>query len=134
MAKNDSKAIMKALKAACNESLQGTVVAAQAALGDERVSPKDTGRFRSSWTAGTGSPSRWTPPEGADSPCTDAVGLTYKAGRDVYLSSNLEYSQYVVAGDQVVSRPTTWFADFRNFELKKIAESELKAVKQKYDL
>jgi len=109
------------------------VVNIQARLGSRAISPRDTGRFRSSWYAAEGTPSRETAPEGSDSPNTDANGLDVDATRTYWISNSLTYAQYVVAGDTITSQPRTWFTDFRSVEIPRIYEKAARNARARFD-
>ena len=58
MARNSrARTVQKRLEEALDRLQQEVIVTTQAELGSARVSPVDTGRFRSSWFAAEGSPS-----------------------------------------------------------------------------
>ena len=117
--------LRKAMTAIQTEAL----VQIQAELGDEQVSPRDEGRFRSSWFASSGSPSSAMAPEGADSANTDATTVDVKLTEPAWLSNNLPYADSVAIAGHVTSQSSTWFHDFRNFRIPKIYEAAAKAVK-----
>lgn len=107
---NLSGDLRKALTRVQAESL----VSIQAELGDAAVSPRDKGRFRSSWFASIGSPSNAVAPEGADSPNTDAVGLNPTLKQTAFLTNNLPYAETVAVEGRTTSQPSTWFHQFRD--------------------
>ena len=106
------------------------MVQIQAELGDDQVSPRDTGRFRSSWFASAGSPSSAVAPEGADSPNTDAQGLVVPLNQTAWLSNNLPYAERVAVEGIVVSQSPTWFHAFRDVRIPKLLDAATRAVKQ----
>lgn len=118
------------LRKALTDVKAEALITIQAELGDEQVSPKDTGRFRSSWFASTGSPSNEVAPEGADSPNTDAKGLKVGLNDTAWLSNNLPYAQSVAVEGIVTSQPSTWFTDFRNVRIPKIVQEAAQTVKR----
>jgi hypothetical protein len=122
MAKRPSQA-PKDMDKFLNRVVAETVITMQSELGSTKVSPYDTGRFRSSWSAAEGAPSSFAPPEGADSPNTDAMGLKMDWRRQYHLTSNLPYAEVVAVQGRVVSQPTTWFHDFLNSRVPKIIDA-----------
>ena len=117
------------------DALQAEViVTTQSRLGSTAVSPWATGRFRSSWFAAEGSASSAVPPEGADSPNTDATGLRVDSSKTYHLTSNLPYAQSVAIEGNVVSKPKTWFTSFRKETIPRIQQSAAKVVKQQFSL
>ena len=68
----NSKKLGKHLKKALDQLQAETLITTQAELGSSKVSPVDTGRFRSSWFAAEGSASSAVAPEGTDDPNEDA--------------------------------------------------------------
>ena len=98
------------------------------------MSPVDTGRLRSSWFAAEGTASSAVPPEGTDSPNTDAEGLRVDAFKTYHLTSNLPYAERVAVEGHVVQKPANWFIDFANTRVPKIQAAAAKVVKQKYEL
>jgi hypothetical protein len=131
---NKAKDLERHLKKAMDALQAEVLITAQAKLGSTAVSPYDTGRFRSSWFAAEGSASSEVPPEGADSPNTDAAGLRVDSRKTYHLTSSLPYSQSVTIGERVVSQPKTWFTSFRNETLPRIQATAAKVVKQEFDL
>jgi hypothetical protein len=130
----DPAALAAHLKKAMDAQLAETLITIQSELGSTKVSPYDTGRFRSSWFASEGIPSSEVAPEGADSPNTDATGLQVDSSKTYYLTSNLPYAQAVAIEGKVVSQPTTWFTDFLNSRVPKIADTAAKVTKAAFDL
>ena len=123
---NLSGDLRKALTKVQAESL----ISIQAELGDEQVSPRDTGRFRSSWFASIGSPSNAVAPEGADSSNTDAQGLKPKLTDAAWLSNNLPYAETVAVEGRTTSQPSTWFTDFRNQRVPKLMAEAAETVRR----
>ena len=111
-----------------------TLITVQSELGSERISPKDTGRFRSSWFAAEGTASTATAPEGADAPNEDAKSLRVDSKKTYWLSNNLPYAQSVAIEGRVVSKAPTWFKDFRSQRIPRIQAEAAKQVKQEFDL
>jgi hypothetical protein len=112
-----------------NRVVAGTVTAMQSELGSKNVSPWDTGRLRSSWGSAEGAPSSFVPPEGTDSPCTDATGLRVNWRIEYHLTSNLPYSEVAAVQGRVRSQATTWFHDFLNSRVPKIINSEVQKAR-----
>ena len=129
MADRDLKNLEKDLKRALDKTLAETVISIQSELGSEAISPKDTGRFRSSWFAAEGTASNAVAPEGTDQANEDAKGLKIDSRREYHITNSLEYAQHVAIGERVVSQPKTWFADFRNSRIPKIVDKAVKVVK-----
>ena len=130
----DPKALAKYLKKAADATVAESIITTQARLGSTNVSPYRDGRFRSSWFAAEGTPSRAEPSEKADAANTDANGLQVDARKTYYLSSSLPYTQSVTIEGRVVSKPTTWFKDFRDSAIPKIQKAAAETVKREYDL
>ena len=124
----------KHLKKALDQLQAETLITTQAELGSSKVSPVDTGRLRSSWFAAEGTASSAVPPEGTDSPNTDAKGLRVDAFKTYHLTSNLPYAERVAIEGHVVQKPANWFIDFANTRVPKIQAAAAKVVKQKYEL
>jgi hypothetical protein len=116
-----------------NRVVAETVITMQSELGSTKVSPYDTGRFRSSWFAAEGVPSSAMASEGTDSPSTNAMGLKMDWRREFHLTNNLPYAQAVAIEGKVVSQPTTWFADFLNSRVPKIVDAAAKVAKAEFD-
>jgi hypothetical protein len=131
---NNAKDLERHLKKAMDALQAEVIVTAQSRLGSTAVSPRNTGRFRSSWFAAEGSASSAVPPEGADSPNTDATGLRVDSRKTYHLTSSLPYSESVTIGERVVSQPKTWFTSFRNETIPRIQQNAAKVVKQEFDL
>jgi len=129
-----AKDLERHLKKAMDALQTEVIVTTQAKLGSTQVSPYSTGRFRSSWFAAEGSASSEVPPEGADSPNTDATGLRVDSRKTYHLTSSLPYAQSVAIEGNVVSQPKTWFTSFRNEAIPRIQAKAAKAVKQQFDL
>ena len=130
----DPKKLADHIRKAMDAMQAEVLITTQASLGSTAVSPYDEGRFRSSWFAAEGTPSRDVAPEGADSPNTDATGLRVDSRKDYYLSNSLPYSQAVTIEGKTVSQPTTWFKDFRSSRIPKIQAEAAKQIKRAYEL
>ena len=124
----------KHLKKALDATLYETIRSTQGSLGSEAVSPKDTGRFLSSWFSQEGSPSSEVAPEDANSPNIDATSLKVDSDKTYHLTNSLEYAQSAAIEGRVVSKGPNWFHDFRNVGIPKIMEQSANAAKEKYDL
>ena len=122
------------LKKALDALQAETLITVQKELGSTEVSPIDTGRFRSSWFAAEGTASNAVAPEGANSPNTDATGLRVDSTRTYHLTNSLPYAQAVALDNKVVSKPTTWFKDFRSSRIPKIADEAGRQIKNEFDL
>lgn len=122
------------LKAAADALQREVLVTSQLELGNEAVSPYDTGRFRSSWFAAEGSSSNEVAPEGADAPNTNAKGLRTDSRKTYHLTNNLPYAQPVAIEGRVVSQPKTWFTEFRNQRTPQIQEAAARVIKQRFEL
>ena len=105
-----------------------------ARLGSARTSPYATGRFRSSWFASESSPSIEVADEDANAPNEDAEKLKVDSRKTYYLTNNLEYAQYVTIGEKVVSKPKTWWKDFRSSTVPKLQQGAAKQVKEEFGL
>jgi hypothetical protein len=141
---SNPKDLIAHLEKAAAEQLKETIITSQAWLGSSKNSPRDTGRLRSSWFAAEGSPSGQVAPEGADSPQTDAKGLEVRIGPSYHLTNNLPYAAPIALGinlppswggvHRVVSAPPSWFIDFRNQEIPRIAEAAGRIIKRRFGL
>jgi hypothetical protein len=131
---NRPKDLQRHLKKALDSLQAEVLITTQAELGSKAVSPVNTGRLRSSWFAAEGSPSNEVPPEGTNSPNTDATGLRVDSSKAYHLTSSLPYTQRVALEGHVVSRPANWFHDFRNSRIPKIQDGAARAIKQEFDL
>lgn len=131
---NDPRELRKYLERAAASQLAQTVIHAQAELGSDAVSPIDTGRFRSSWFASKGNASDEVAPEGANAPNTDAQGLRVTHQDEIHLTNSLPYADAVAIEGRVVSKPRTWFKDFRDHRLPKIADAAARLTKKEYEL
>ncbi len=131
---DNAKDLERHLKKAMDALQAEVLITTQAKLGSTQVSPYDTGRFRSSWFAAEGSASSAVPPEGADSPNTDATGLQVDSRKTYHLTSSLPYAQSVAIEGNVVSQPKTWFTSFRNETIPRIQAAAAKVVKQEFSL
>ena len=130
----DPKKLEAYLKKAADATVAESIITAQRQLGSTAISPYRDGRFRSSWFAAEGTPSREEPAENADAPNTDATNLRVDARKTYYLSSSLPYTQSVTIEGKVVSKPTTWFKDFRESTMPKIQRAASENVKREYGL
>lgn len=126
--------LQKHLKKALDSLQAEVIVTTQAELGSTKVSPYDTGRFRSSWFAAEGSPSSATAPEGTDSPNTDATSLQVDSSKTYHLTNSLVYAQSVAIEGKVVSQPANWFFDFQNARIPKIQQAAARVVKERFSL
>jgi hypothetical protein len=124
----------KHLKRATDALLTEVIVTTQGRLGSAAISPIKDGRLRSSWFASEGSPSSEVPPEGANSPNTDAASLKVDSDKKYFLSSSLPYTQEVAIAGHVVSKPVNWFIDEMYVGLPKTAEKAAEVVKKRFDL
>ena len=130
----DPKKLADHIKKAMDAMQAEVLITTQAELGSSAISPVQTGRLRSSWFAAEGQASNAVPPEGANSPNTDATGLRVDSSKDYHLTSSLPYSQAVAIEGKVVAKPTTWFKDFRSSRIPKIQAEAAKQVKAEFDL
>ena len=130
----DPRKLQAHIKKALDALQAEVLITAQSRLGSTAVSPYDEGRFRSSWFAAEGSASSAVPPEGADSPNTDATGLRVDSSKTYHLTNSLPYAQSVAIEGNVVSQPKTWFTSFRNETIPRIQQTAAKVVKQQFDL
>jgi len=130
----------KHLKKALDSLQAQTLIATQEELGSSKVSPVDTGRFRSSWFATEGSGTGAVAPEGADSPSEDARGLRVDALKTYTLQNALPYAEAIAIEGRTnpdknqKSKPATWFTDFVNSRVPKIQAAAARVVKSKFDL
>jgi hypothetical protein len=131
---DNARDLERHLKKALDALQAETLITTQAELGSTRVSPYDTGRFRSSWFAAEGSASSAVAPEGTDSPNTDATGLRVDASKEYHLTNSLVYAQSVAIEGKVVSQPKNWFIDFTNVRIPKIQDAAARVVAQRFDL
>ena len=130
----DAAALEKHLKKALDRLQAETLITVQSELGSTKVSPYDTGRFRSSWFASEGASTGAVAPEGTDSPNTDATGLRVDASKTYTISNSLPYAQSVAIEGKVVSQPANWFFDFQNARIPKIQEAAARVVKNEFSL
>ena len=128
------KGLARHLRKALDALQAETIITVQSELGSERISPKDTGRFRSSWFVGEGSQSTATAPEGANAANEDAKGLRISSQKTYFLSNNLPYAQAVAVEGRVVSKAPTWFKDFRSVRVPRIQREAAEQVKKEFDL
>ena len=131
---SNSRDLEKHLKKALDALQAEVLITTQAKLGSAAVSPRDSGRFRSSWFAAEGTASSAVASEGTDSPNTDATGLRVDSSKEYHLTNNLPYAQSVAIEGNVVSQPKTWFTSFRNERIPRIQQAAAKVVKQQFDL
>ena len=124
----------KHLKKALDSLQAETLITTQSEISSKKVSPYQTGRFRSSWFATEGPGTGAVAPEGTDSPNTDAKGLRVDASKTYTLSNSLPYAEAIAIEGKVVSQPTTWFTDFVNSRVPKIQATAARVVKQKFEL
>ena len=132
-----AKALKAYLKKAADALQAETLITVQSELGSQRISPKDTGRFRSSWFAAEGVASTATAPEGTDAANEDAKSLRVDSSKTYHLTNNLPYAQRIsIAGPEnmIKSQPTTWFKDFRDFRIPRIQAAAAKSVKAEFEL
>ena len=122
------------LKKALDALQAETLISVQSELGSSAVSPIDTGRFRSSWFASEGPGTGAVAPEGANSPNNDATGLRVDSSRTYTLQNSLPYAQEICLNNKAVSKPKTWFKDFRSSRIPKIADEAGRQIKQEFDL
>jgi hypothetical protein len=130
----DAAALERHLKKALDSLQAEVIVTVQSELGSAKVSPVDTGRFRSSFFATEGPSTGAVAPEGTDSPNTDATGLRVDASKTYTLSNSLPYAQSVAIEGNVVSKPKNWFIDFVNVRVPKIQNAAARVTKQVFDL
>ena len=136
----NSKKLGKHLKKALDQLQAETLITTQAELGSSKVSPVDTGRFRSSWFAAEGSASTAYASEGADSPNEDAKSLKVDSRKTYHLTNNLPYAEAIAIEGRTnpeknqKSKPATWFTDFVNGRVPKIQAAAARVVKQKFEL
>jgi len=130
----DPKKLEAHIKKALDAVQAETLITTQARLGSSSVSPVDTGRLRSSWFAAEGSASNAEAPEGANSANTDATGLKVDSKKTYHLTNNLPYAQRVALEGHVVSKPVTWFRDFRDQVIPKIQAEAARQAKREFDL
>ena len=131
---NDPKKMAQHIKKALDAQVAETLITVQARLGSTRVSPYQTGRFRSSWFASEGSPSGDVAPEGTDSPNTDASGLKVDSSKTYHLTNSLPYAQLICLEGRATSKPANWFTDFRDQAIPEIQKDAAKLVKKVMDL
>ena len=141
---NNAKDLERHLKKAMDALQFEVIKATQAQLGSEAVSPRDKGRFRSSWFAAEGSASSAVASEGADSPNTDATGLRVDSSKTYHLTNNLPYAVPIALGENLPpswggqprarAKSRGWFTSFRDETIPQIQQTAAKAVKQHFDL
>ena len=130
----NAKDLQKYLKKAADATVAESLITVQARLGSTRTSPYDTGRFRSSWFASEGSPSTEVADIDANSPNEDANSLKVDARKTYYLTNSLDYAQSVTIEGNVVSKPKTWWKDFRESTVPKLQRLAAQTVKKEFDL
>jgi hypothetical protein len=130
----DAAALEKHLKKALDRLQAETLITVQSELGSTKVSPYDTGRFRSSWFASEGAGSGAVASEGTDSPNTDATGLKVDSSKTYTLQNALPYAQRLCVEDYAVSQPKNWFINFTNVRVPRIQEAAARVVKQEFSL
>ena len=139
---NNAKDLERHLKKALDTLQFEVIKATQAGLGSKTVSPWSTGRLRSSWFAAEGTASSAVPPEGADSPNTDAAGLRVDSSKTYHLTSNLPYAQAIALGvnlppswgGKARAKSRGWFTLFRNETIPEIQQTAARAVKERFSL
>ena len=131
---DNAKDLERHLKKALDALQAEVIVTCQSELGSTKVSPYDTGRFRSSWFAAEGSASSAVAAEGTDSPNTDATGLKVDSNKEYHLTNSLPYAQSVALEGKVVSQPKNWFIDFTSVRVPKIQNAAVRVVKAEFEL
>ena len=127
MASKDLSNLGKDLKRALDKTLREVVVTIEGELQSDTVSPTDTSRFRSNWMLSEGTPDTSTTE--ATTPTPKASSLRITSDKEYWLSNNLEYAQAVTIGERVVSKPKTWWKDFRSSRIPKIVKEAVNTVK-----
>jgi hypothetical protein len=140
----DPRKLQAHLKKALDALTAEVLITTQAELGSTAVSPVDTGRFRSSWFAAEGSSSDAVAPEGSNSANNDATGLKIDSSKTYHLTNNLPYAQPIALGEnlphswggeaRVVSKPKTWFKEFRDQRIPKIQAEAARQIKSEFGL
>ena len=130
---NNSRDLERHLKKALDAMQAEVIITTQSELGSTAVSPVREGRFRSNWFAAEGVASTQTT-EATNSPQTNATGLKVDSRRGYHLTNSLPYAQAVALDNRVVSKPKTWFKDFRSSRIPKIADEAGRQIKQEFDL
>ena len=131
---NNSRDLKRHLKKATDALIAEVITTTQGRLGSDAISPKDSGRLRSSWFASEGTPSNDVPPEDADSPNTDATGLRVDSDKTYFLTSSLPYTQEITLGMKAVNKPATWFISEINEGLPRTADKAAKIIKDQFKL
>jgi hypothetical protein len=131
---SNAKDLERHLKKALDAFVFETIKATQGAIGSDAVHPYLTGRMRSGWFSQEGSPSNAVPPEGADSPSTDASSLRVDSSKEYHLTNNLPYAQYICLEEGAVSKSKNWFIDFRDVTIGKIQADAAAKTKAQFDL
>ncbi len=130
----DPAKLAKHIEKALGELKKEVVVTSQSRLGNTAVSPRETGRLRSSWFAAEGTASNAVASEGSNSANTDAKGLGIDPRKEYHLTNNLPYAEAVSIEGKVVNKGANWFVDFVNNETPKIAEKAGAVIKRRFDL
>ena len=130
---NNSRDLERHLRKALDALQAEVIITTQSELGSTAVSPVRDGRFRSNWFAAEGAASSQTT-EATNSPQTNATGLKVDSSRTYFLSNALPYAQAIAVEGKVVSKPTTWFKDFRSSRIPKIADEAGRQIKQEFEL
>lgn len=133
---HNSKKLGKHLKKALTALQAETLITTQSRLSSTRVSPVDTGRFRSSWFAAESSPSDEVAPEGTNKINRDAEDLKLKMdiNKEYHLTNNLPYAEEVALNGHVTSKPSDWFTSFVSTTTPKIAAEAARQIKKEFDL
>lgn len=131
---DNAKDLQRHLKKALDALQAETLITTQAELGSADVSPIDSGRLRSSWFASEGAGTGAVAPEGTNSPNTDADQLRVDSSKTYTLQNALPYAQRVAIEGHVVSKPTTWFTDFRNQTIPKIQAEAARQIRSEFEL
>ena len=140
----DPRQLQQYIKKALDALQTEVLITTQDELGSDAVSPVATGRFRSSWFAAEGSASNAVAPEGANSANEDAKGLKIDSSKSYHLTNNLPYAEAIAVGEnlpsswggeaRVVSKPKTWFKEFRDQRIPKIQAEAARQIKSEFDL
>ena len=115
------------LDAFMSHVLRNTVIKFQENLGG-KLSPIDTGRFRSNWFASHGTNEQTT--EDLDSPQTDAQQLQLDWRKQVNLVNNLPYAERLCFGNYAVSRPKNWFEAYFNSRGQKVVDAAMRSAEE----
>lgn len=117
----------KDLKRALDKTLRQTVIDIESTLQSSKVSPTDTGRFRSNWMVGAGNANRAT--SEATTPTERAPSLSITIDEEYWISNNLDYAEKLAVEGRTVNKSPTWFTDFRNVTISKIVKDAVRMVK-----